>query len=107
MRLKRMMTRPNRGPLRWVSPLVALFFLLLTTLAASPGLHHAIHSDSDQPGHHCAITLLLAGQVEPSAGQPPVIIPAAPCLIVAQVVAPVFSLPPRLLPPGRAPPTGC
>jgi hypothetical protein len=35
-----------------------------TVLAACPSLHELIHHDADDEHHDCAVTMLLAGQVE-------------------------------------------
>ena len=43
--------------------LLALSFLFLTTLAASPSLHHSIHPDASSPTHSCVIGLLAKGHL--------------------------------------------
>jgi hypothetical protein len=42
-------------------------------LAACPSLHELIHHDADDEHHDCAVTLFLAGQVEPPVMDPIVI----------------------------------
>ena len=41
-----------------------------TVLAACPSLHELIHHDADDEHHDCAVTMLLAGQVEQPAIDP-------------------------------------
>lgn len=40
------------------------FLLSVLAMAQSARLHHAIHADADEDAHHCAVTLLLSGQVD-------------------------------------------
>ena len=37
--------------------------LALSVLSASPACHRLIHKDACDPGHECAVTLFLNGQV--------------------------------------------
>jgi hypothetical protein len=50
-------------------------FLLVQTMAAVPALHTWAHQDAGAPGHECAVTLFLNGQVH----SPPTDVAAAPC----------------------------
>src|SRR5271166_1428409 len=51
--------------------------LFLAALAASPSLHEWLHHDADEPGHECAVTLFLHGQVSAAAVAPVVAAVAA------------------------------
>src|SRR5258708_20728528 len=62
----------RRRALKGIGSLLILLFLALLALAAFPGLHSAIHNDANHPDHHCAITVLLHGQVEPAVCDLPV-----------------------------------
>lgn len=46
-----------------LSAFLVLQLLVLLALAACPSLHHALHHDSDQPGHDCLVTAFVKGQV--------------------------------------------
>ena len=84
--------------------LLIFLVLLLNLLAASPSLHELFHHDADQPGHHCAVTLLAHGKVDSSsvdvAGSDPMAaIEPSPQILVSILNALV-----AVLPPGRGPP---
>jgi hypothetical protein len=53
---------------------VALFLAAMlqwaALLAVCPSLHELIHHDADDEHHDCAVTLFLAGQVEPLVADP-------------------------------------
>jgi hypothetical protein len=46
-----------------LSAVLVLQLLALLALSASPELHHALHSDSDCPDHHCLVTVFAQGQL--------------------------------------------
>jgi hypothetical protein len=50
-------------------------FLLVQILAAVPALHSWVHQDASAPGHECAVTFLLHGQVH----TPNADVAVAPC----------------------------
>ncbi len=54
----------------------AFAFSLL--LAASPQLHEFFHPDANQPGHECAVTLIVAGSYDHTVTPPVVIAAPAP-----------------------------
>jgi hypothetical protein len=39
-------------------------FLLALTLAVAPQLHERLHSDSADPAHNCAVTLIASGSYD-------------------------------------------
>ena len=83
--------------------LVLLLWLQLA-MAASETLHKFIHTDADQPGHECAVTLFAHGQVETTTVDVPVLPPVTGVEITPRQFPLVFSAPSQLLPPGRGPP---
>ena len=85
------------------SALVGLV-LLLAAMAACPGLHELIHHDADEPGHECAVTMFLHGQVNSPVVDVAAIIPVAVVAEAPLNFATVFSAPLKMLPPGRGPP---
>jgi hypothetical protein len=78
--------------------------LVVTTLAAAPGLHRHVHHDADHANHHCVVTILAAGQVDAASDTPsisrPYFVAIAPMLTPTAVF---ISVDYQLL-PGRAPP---
>jgi len=52
--------------------ILALFmgYLCLLAMASIPSLHHLLHGDSDEHGHHCAVTALLDGHPDRSTTLP-------------------------------------
>ena len=79
-------------------------FLLVQILAAVPALHSWVHQDASAPGHECAVTFLLHGQVH----TPNADVAVAPCQPLLLSHAPltgveIVSADVRLL-PSRGPP---
>jgi hypothetical protein len=76
-------------------------FLLVQTLAAVPAFHAWVHQDASAPGHECAVTLFLNGQVHSPttdvavAPCPPLLVSHAPARGVNFVSADVRLLPSR------------
>jgi len=90
-----------------LSAFLVLQLLTLLALAASPALHHALHHDSDQPGHDCLVTAFVKGQV--SEAVLPLVVAFFAIFLICAMRLP--GLPPRLsfeyrFAPGRAPPRG-
>jgi len=97
--------RANRPWWRGIALGAATLVGLLVVLAASPGLHAALHADASHPGHACAVTVFLNG-IDPPAAETPR--PAAPlelteCLapVEAEMLLPAtrYWLPPHCGPP--------
>jgi hypothetical protein len=85
--------------------LLALQILALLALAACPTLHHALHSESNNPGHDCLVTLFSKSQLSEAAMTPVVTLIAA--FVMCAVLLPGFL--PQLpfeyrFAPSRAPP---
>jgi hypothetical protein len=76
-------------------------FLLIQTLAAVPAFHAWVHQDAAAPGHECAVTLLLSGQVHSATTEiavalcPSLFVSYAPSLGVDFVSTDVRLLPSR------------
>jgi hypothetical protein len=63
---------------RWaatISIVTCAGLLAILTLAASPQLHEWLHHGADQPGHHCAVTMVLDNGLHTSATT---VVPLAP-----------------------------
>lgn len=59
----------GRGAARLAAGLVLLLlFLAMEAVALFPCLHHAVHSESDNANHVCAVTLLESGRVQAGGG---------------------------------------
>jgi hypothetical protein len=56
------------GSRGWGSLLLLALFLSVLAVAQSESLHRALHADSDDPNHQCAVTQFQSGQVEIVAG---------------------------------------
>ena len=79
-------------------------FLLLQALVVFPAVHHLVHSDSSNPDHECAVTLLAHGHVDSS--DPSVhVLQSAPMVVFIQasIEAGFISTDVQLL-PSRGPP---
>jgi hypothetical protein len=88
--MKEAMTRLSlrRNAFRRVSAAVSLaLFLVLVVFSSSEQLHKLIHPDADSPGHQCAITMLVQGQVDT---------PSSSLVVIAFVCALFFVLPPLI-----------
>ena len=90
--------------LRAISLLCALELLLLTALAAAPGLHERLHHDAHQADHHCAITALAAGKIHLASATPVISRPAPDIIAAVLPPTPVYFAVDYQLLPGRAPP---
>jgi hypothetical protein len=88
-----------------LSAVLVLQLLILLALAASPGLHEALHHDCGQPDHDCLVTNFVKGQLGESVLLPPVIffLLFVICAACRPPVAPRLALQARFA-PGRAPP---
>ncbi|MGD0539871.1 MAG: hypothetical protein ABSC03_19755 [Verrucomicrobiota bacterium] len=79
--------------------------LLLSVLAASPGLHAWLHSNAGETDHECVITLYQHGVVAAAAEVVLVVVARVLLARVPQAPAELRLSPPRYwLYPGRAPP---
>src|SRR5258707_9222779 len=94
----------RRQPLRAIGAVLLLLFTSLVALAASPHLHQVIHADANTPGHHCAISALSQGQIEPPVCDALLCPAPVPSYYSTPFVLCVFGGVVELLPPGRAPP---
>ena len=81
-------------------------WLATAALASSPELHHYLHSDANQIGHECLISVVSKGHLAAPAGAAALV----PLLIGGMRAAwLVFRLPDSIdhrLSPSRAPPLG-
>jgi hypothetical protein len=98
------MLRSERPLLRIFAAATVVLFAIVAISAASPEIHHTLHADASQPGHHCALTMLSEGHVE--AGVPTVFVCISLQLSFDHPVveAPFCSVTDCVLPAGRAPP---
>ena len=85
--------------------MLALQMFALLALAACPTLHHALHSESNNPDHACLVTLFAKSQLGRTELSP--FVPLVALLVICAVLLP--GLPPRSLfeyrfAPSRAPP---
>jgi hypothetical protein len=53
-------------------------FVFALALSASPSLHERFHSDANQPGHECVVTLIASGSYDHVTPAPVCVVPAAP-----------------------------
>jgi hypothetical protein len=79
--------------------------LLLSVLAASPGLHAWLHSNAGETDHECIITLYQHGVVT-AAAEVALVVVALVLLAWVSAAPPALHLasPRYWLPPGQAPP---
>jgi hypothetical protein len=76
-------------------------FLLVHVMAAVPAFHAWAHQDAREPGHECAVTLILHGQVHTPvtevevAKHQPILFSSAPARSVHFISADVRLLPSR------------
>jgi len=96
---------PSAG--RFLTMAFMLGHFCAVVLAHSPMLHHWLHGDSDEPGHHCAATALICGQLDhstihPVAAVPPAPLPDAP-VFLASAPGPLVAFTSTVF--GRAPPS--
>jgi len=87
-----------------LASLLAGLVLMLAAIAACPGLHELIHHDADKPGHECAATAFVHGQVDLPVVEAAAVTPVGPAQCVPLNFASVFSALLETLPPGRGPP---
>ena len=78
--------------------------LLLAAMAVCPELHELVHQDAAEPGHECAVTMFLHGQVDSAVVAVATIVPVNLIELPPVHSTTVFSAPLELLPPGRGPP---
>jgi hypothetical protein len=90
--------------LRATVAVVLTLYVLLAAFAASPALHHAIHSDAANPNHHCAITLLAHAQIDVPECNSSLCLSSSLYAYAPLVELSVSSGIVELLPPGRGPP---
>jgi hypothetical protein len=88
-----------------LATLLVLQMLALLALAACPTLHHALHSESNNPDHDCLVTLFAKSQLGRAEMTP--FVPLVALLVICAALLPGLS--PRLLfeyrfAPSRAPP---
>jgi hypothetical protein len=103
--LTAVMPAMTRGILRAAKSGTGVFclgvFLLVQTMAAVPSFHAWVHHDASDPGHECAVTLFLSGQVHCSTTHVeaaqflPVLVSQAPAPCVDCISADVRLLPSR------------
>lgn len=61
---------------RGIALLLLGLFLFVQAMTQFESLHHAVHPDSHQPNHQCAVTMLQDGQVDvPPSGLVSVVVP--------------------------------
>ena len=87
-----------------IAALLVAFVLLLDAMVACPGLHEMVHSDADQAGHECAVTLFIHGQVDSAAVLVVAVLPPPPVVFSPLPAIVQFHTRTDALPPGRGPP---
>jgi hypothetical protein len=97
-------SRVNRNFLRVGAALAALLYVTLLSFAALPDLHEKLHPDARHTSHHCVISLVTGGQIEPSGCA--TLSPALPVFgaVASEVALSDLFSSFELFPPGRAPP---
>jgi len=100
------MQRVFHSARRTCALLLVLGHFLAVAMAGSSWLHHHLHGDADAPDHTCAVTTILAGQVDrpdlPEFALAPVHFIAVPTLPLASIHQPTGTL--RNCARERAPP---
>src|SRR5438445_11767707 len=76
---------------RALALMLLALFLGTTLAAAAPSLHAALHSDANNPDHHCAITLLIQGQVDVPVFDKPICLVEQSCSDATPFLLSVFS----------------
>jgi len=89
---------------RSVAGLMLFLWLFTVAMAVCPELHELIHKDADEHDHHCAVTMLLQGNVDATTVEVPVVLSTVLVEITPRIEFLVFSPAIGNLPPGRAPP---
>jgi hypothetical protein len=88
-----------------VAALLVGLVLFIAALASSESLHKLIHSDADEAGHECAVTLFAHGHVESATCDVPLVLPVTFIETTPTAICSFFSPAIKNLPPGRAPPS--
>jgi hypothetical protein len=88
-----------------VAVLLVGLVLFVAALASSESLHKFIHSDADEAGHECAVTLFAHGHVDSTTCDIPLVAPTIRVETTPHLEFFVFSSTIENLPPGRAPPS--
>jgi hypothetical protein len=100
------MQRASHSARRTWALILVLSHLLVVAMAGSSWLHHRLHGDADAPDHSCAVTAVLAGQIDqpdlPDVALAPGHFIAAPAPILAAARPPIEA--PRNCAQERAPP---
>jgi len=78
--------------------------LLLDAMVASPRLHELLHTDADQAGHECAVTMFIHGQVDSAVVLVAAVLPPPPVVFSPLPAIVQFHTRTDALPPGRGPP---
>src|SRR5438445_12943999 len=90
---------------RALALMLLALFLGTTLAAAAPSLHAAVHSDANNPDHHCAITLLIQGQVDVPVFDTPICLAEQSYSDATPFLLSVYSSTVEFLPPGRGAPS--
>ena len=101
-----MQRRPNKlvRHRRLAAGLMLGLLLSVLSMVHFQALHKALHPDANQPGHHCAVTLLSSGQIDSATCD--VNVSFAPAVVFTCVTLETLLLPVSdiSLLPSRAPP---
>jgi hypothetical protein len=97
----------NAAPrLRVMAGLLLGLFVFVLAMAEFGALHRLLHADAGQAEHHCAVTMLVGGQVDVATGEVRVAFTPAVAVAVVMPAAQIFVAVDYSLLPGRAPPAG-